>query len=48
RGDRVLIAASENLGPSNETLSEAAGGEVISFKNRLDPKAVLAALDTSS
>nr|MBA2441012.1 DUF790 family protein [Rubrobacter sp.] len=42
RGDRVLIAASENLGPSNETLSEAAGGEVISFKNRLDPKAVLA------
>ena len=44
RGHRVLVAASDKLGTSSETLSEAAGGEVVPFKARLDPKAVLAAL----
>lgn len=48
RGDRVLIAASQNLGTSPDTLSEAAGGEVVSFKNRLDPRAVLAGLEPGS
>lgn len=41
RGHRILIAASENLGASPETLSEAAKGEVIPFKNRLPVKAVV-------
>ena len=46
RGYRVLVAASENLGPSREALAEAAGGEIVVFKNRLDVKAVLAALES--
>ena len=44
RGHRVLVAAPESLGTSPETLREAAGSEVIPFKNRLDVKSVLAAL----
>lgn len=44
RGHRVLVAAPESLGTSPETLREAAAGEVIPFKNRLDAKSVLAAL----
>lgn len=44
RGHRVLVAASDNLGASPAALSEAAGSEVIPFKNRLDVKTVLAAL----
>lgn len=43
-GHRVLLAASESLGASKETLSEAVRGEVISFKNRLAPKSVIEAL----
>ena len=45
RGYRVLVAASERLGASPETLSEAVDGGVIPFKERLAPKAVLAALE---
>lgn len=45
RGHRVLVAAPESLGTSPETLREATSGEVIPFKNRLDVKSVLAALD---
>jgi len=45
RGHRVLVAASERLGTSPETLSEAVEGGVIPFKERLAPKAVLAALE---
>ena len=45
RGHRVIVAASGKLGTSPETLSEAAEGKVVPFKSRLDPKAVLAALD---
>lgn len=44
RGHRLLVAASDRLGPSRETLTEAAGGEVVPFKNRLDPRDVLGAL----
>ena len=44
RGHRVLIAAPESLGASPETLSTATRGDVIPFKNRLDAKSVLAAL----
>ncbi len=44
RGYRVLVAASGNLGASSAVLSEAAASEVVPFKNRLDVKAVLAAL----
>ena len=44
RGHRVLVAASERLGASQETLAEAVEGGVIPFKNRLPVKAVLAAL----
>jgi uncharacterized protein len=44
RGHRVLIAAPESLSTSPETLSAATQGEVITFKNRLDAKSVLAAL----
>jgi predicted nuclease of restriction endonuclease-like RecB superfamily len=40
RGDRVLVAASENLGASNEALEEAVRGGVIPFKGRLSAKAV--------
>ena len=45
RGHHVLLAASQSLGASKEILSEAVQGEVVSFKNRLAPKAVLEALD---
>jgi uncharacterized protein len=46
RGNRVLVAVSEKLGASSEALSEAVeGGIVIPFKERLAPKAVLAALE---
>lgn len=45
RGHRVLVAAPEGLGPSQEALSEAAGSGVIPFKTRPDPKAVLIALE---
>ncbi len=44
RNHRVIVAASTNLGASHETLAEAAEGEVIEFKNRLDVQSVLAAL----
>ena len=44
RGHRVLVAASERLGTSQETLAEAVEGGVIPFKDRLAAKAVLAAL----
>ena len=44
RGHRVLVAASEKLGPSPEALSEAVDGGVIPFKERLAAKDVLAAL----
>jgi uncharacterized protein len=44
-GNRVLVAVSEKLGASPEALSEAVeGSRVIPFKDRLAPKAVLAAL----
>jgi len=43
RGHRLLVAASDRLGPSREALEAATGG-VIPFKNRLDPREVLAAL----
>jgi predicted nuclease of restriction endonuclease-like RecB superfamily len=46
RGNRVLVAVSERLGTSPETLSEAIKSGVIPFKERLAPKAVLAALET--
>ncbi len=45
RGHRVLVAVSEKLGASSEALSEAVEGGVIPFKDRLAPKAVLAALE---
>jgi uncharacterized protein len=46
RGHRVLVAVSEKLGASPEALSEAVeGGVVIPFKERLAPKAVIAALE---
>ncbi len=45
RGHRVLVAVSERLGASPEALAEAVEGGVIPFKDRLAPKAVLAALD---
>ena len=45
RGARVLVAVSEKLGASPEALSEATEGVVIPFKDRLAPKAVLAALE---
>jgi hypothetical protein len=44
RGHPVLVAASDRLGASPEALSEAIEGGVIPFKERLAPKAVLAAL----
>jgi predicted nuclease of restriction endonuclease-like RecB superfamily len=47
RGYRVLVAASERLGTSPEALSEAIKGGVVPFKERLAPKAVLAALEAS-
>ena len=45
RGHRVLVAVSEKLGASPEALSEAVEGGVIPFKDRLAPKAILAALE---
>lgn len=44
RGHRLLVAASKQLGPSNEVLTEAVSGEVIAFKNRLNPRDVLVIL----
>jgi hypothetical protein len=44
QGHRVLVAASERLGASQETLSGAVEGGVVPFKDRLPAKAVLAAL----
>ncbi|MDQ3960567.1 MAG: DUF790 family protein, partial [Pseudomonadota bacterium] len=46
RGRHLLIAAPESLSTSPETLSAAAYGYVIPFKNRLDVKSVLAALES--
>jgi uncharacterized protein len=45
RRHRVLVAVSEKLGASSEALPEAVEGGVIPFKDRLAPKAVLAALE---
>jgi uncharacterized protein len=44
RGHRVLVAASERLGASQEALSGAVDGGVVPFKDRLAAKTVLAAL----
>jgi len=44
RGHRVLVAASERLGASQEALAGAVEGGVIPFKDRLSAKAVLSAL----
>jgi uncharacterized protein len=44
QGHRVLVAASERLGASQEALSGAVDGGVVPFKDRLPAKAVLAAL----
>jgi len=46
RGRHLLIAAPESLSTSPETLPAAAHGYVIPFKNRLDVKSVLAALES--
>ena len=48
RGHRVLLAASTVQGTSAEALSEASGGEVVTFKGRLGVKPVLEALSKSS
>ena len=46
RGHRVLVAVSERLGTTSEALAEAVeGGIVVPFKDRLAPRAVLAALE---
>jgi predicted nuclease of restriction endonuclease-like RecB superfamily len=47
RGDRILLAASENMKTGPESLAAAAGGPVIPFKGRLDVKGVLAVLEGS-
>jgi uncharacterized protein len=44
RGHRLLVAASERLGSSQEALSGAVEGGVVPFKDRLSAKAVLSAL----
>jgi uncharacterized protein len=44
RGHRVLVAASERLGTSQEALAGAVDGGVVPFKDRLAAKTVLAAL----
>ena len=44
QGHRVLVAASERLGTSQEALSGAVEGGVVPFKDRLSAKAVLTAL----
>lgn len=46
-GHRVLVAASENLGASEEALSEAVRAGVIPFKGRLPAKAVMERLSES-
>jgi uncharacterized protein len=43
-GHRLLVAASEKLGSSQEALSGAVEGGVVCFKDRLSAKAVLSAL----
>jgi predicted nuclease of restriction endonuclease-like RecB superfamily len=48
RGHRVLVAVSEKLGASPGALSEAVEGGVITFKDRLAPKAVLEELSAVS
>ena len=49
RGHRLVLAASENLGTSAEALSAAAGsGEVVPFKNRLNAKVVIEALEAAA
>jgi uncharacterized protein len=44
RGHRVLVAASEKLGASQEALAGAVEGGVVPFKDRLSARAVLSAL----
>ncbi len=44
QGHRLLVAASERLGASQEALSGAVAGGVVPFKDRLSAKDVLAAL----
>jgi uncharacterized protein len=44
RGHRLLVAASERLGTSQEALSGAVEGGIVPFKDRLSAKAVLSAL----
>ena len=44
QGHRVLVAASERLGASQEALTGAVDGGVVPFKDRLAAKTVLAAL----
>ncbi len=44
QGHRMLVAASERLGASQDALSGAVEGGVVPFKDRLPAKAVLAAL----
>jgi predicted nuclease of restriction endonuclease-like RecB superfamily len=44
RGHRLLVAASERLGTSQEALSGAVDGGIVPFKDRLPAKAVLSAL----
>jgi hypothetical protein len=44
QGHRVLVAASERLGVSQEALGGAVQGGVVPFKDRLSAKAVLSAL----
>ncbi|CAN5614318.1 DUF790 family protein [soil metagenome] len=48
RGHRVLIAVSENLGTSSQTISGAVDGAVITFKNRLKVNAVLEAISSKA
>jgi len=45
QGHRMLVAASERLGASQEALSGAVEGGVVPFKDRLAAKAVIAALE---
>jgi uncharacterized protein len=44
RGHRLLVAASERLGTSQEALSGAVEGGIVPFKDRLSARAVLSAL----
>jgi uncharacterized protein len=44
QGHRLLVAASERLGTSQEALSGAVEGGIVPFKDRLPAKAVLSAL----